>query len=219
MTVSLSAITHTLLGKSSLEECTVTSIKQLCADYPWLPTAHLLLAKKLKAEQDASWIAAYDKALLFFPSANWLNLLLDIDSNTSKTSTTQQTSSLPTEALAFEPYHTIDYFASQGIQMKMEEEPTDKFGKQLKSFTEWIKIMKKLPLAEIGKSIDPREETKVEQLASHSLNQQDVVTEAMAAIWIKQGNLTKAKEVYQKLSLLDPSKSAYFAEKLNELNR
>jgi hypothetical protein len=219
MTASLSSVTHALLGKSSLEDCTVSSLRQLCADYPWLPTAHLLLAKKLKMDQDPTWTAAYEKALLFFPSTSWLNLLLEVQPTSVSTASLQQPTASVTEALTFEPYHTIDYFASQGIQFKMEDEPTDKFGKQLKSFTEWIKTMKKLPLAEIGKSIDPQEETKVEQLASHSLNQQDVVTESMAEIWIKQGNLAKAREVFQKLSLLDPSKSAYFAEKLNDLNK
>jgi hypothetical protein len=44
------------------------------------------------------------------------------------------------------------------------------------------------------------------------------VTEAMADIWIKQGNINKAKEVLHKLSLLDPSKSAYFANRIKELN-
>ena len=39
--------------------------------------------------------------------------------------------------LTFEPYHTIDYFASQGIQPKLEEKPKDQFSRQLKSFTEW----------------------------------------------------------------------------------
>lgn len=124
----------------------------------------------------------------------------------------------PQETLVFEPFHTIDYFASQGIQYKPEELPTDKFGQQLKSFTEWIKAMKRLPLSEMGKSIDPTEEKKVEQLAGNSLQQNEVLTEAMAAIWIKQGNIAKAKEIYSKLSLLEPSKSTYFASRIDELN-
>jgi hypothetical protein len=78
--------------------------------------------------------------------------------------------------------------------------------------------MKRLPLTELGKSVDPKEERKVEQIAGQSLTSEEVVTEAMAEVWIKQGNTTKAKEVYHKLSLLEPSKSAYFASKISELN-
>src|SRR5690606_17502730 len=47
--------------------------------------------------------------------------------------------------LLFTPYHTVDYFASQGIKLKPNEKPTDKFGEQLKSFTEWLKVLKKTP--------------------------------------------------------------------------
>lgn len=121
--------------------------------------------------------------------------------------------------LIFEPYHTVDYFASQGINLKEEEKPVDKFGKQLKSFTDWLKLMKKLPVAEITRDIEPVAEQKVEQLAAHSLEDRDVLTEAMAEVWEKQGNLEKAAEVYRKLSLLDPSKSAYFAAKIVELKK
>lgn len=113
--------------------------------------------------------------------------------------------------LTFEPYHTVDYFASQGIKFITEEKPADRFGQQLKSFTEWLKAMKKLPVAETMKMSDPPSEEKVEQLANSSINESEVVTEAMAEVWLKQGNKEKATEIYNKLSLLNPSKTAYFA--------
>ena len=213
-----SYITTSLLGKTTIEECSLTSIRQLCADYPWLGSAQLLLVKKLKLAHDPAWEDAYEKASLYYPSISWLNYLLEPEKHSIEFTEKLPTSSfkeIDNKELTFEPFHTIDYFASQGIQFKLEEQPTDKFGQQLKSFTEWIKVMKKLPLAEIGKTVDPREEQKVQQLASYSLAQGDVVTEAMADIWIKQGNHAKAREVIHKLSLLDPSKSAYFAAKLN----
>ncbi len=119
--------------------------------------------------------------------------------------------------LTFEPYHTIDYFASQGIKAKEDEKSEDKFGRQLKSFTEWLKILKKTPVSEIGGSVNPVEEQKVEKLAETSINDREVVTEAMAEVWEKQGNATKASEVYRKLSLLNPSKSSYFAAKIEQL--
>jgi hypothetical protein len=39
----------------------------------------------------------------------------------------------------------------------------------------------------------------------------------MAEVWEKQGNLVKAKETYEKLSLLNPDKSSYFAAKIEHL--
>jgi hypothetical protein len=121
--------------------------------------------------------------------------------------------------LVFEPYHTVDYFASQGIKLSQEETSKDKFGKQLKSFTEWLKSMKRLPATEISNNIDASTESKVQHLAQDSVHEADVVTEAMAEVWIKQGNREKAIETYNKLGLLNPSKRAYFAGLIENLKR
>jgi hypothetical protein len=119
--------------------------------------------------------------------------------------------------LTFEPYHTIDYFASQGIGAKEEEKPKDQLSRQLKSFTEWLKVMKRLPVSEIAATVTATDEKKVEKMAETSINDREVVTEAMAEVWEKQGNKAKATEIYQKLSLLNPAKSSYFAAKIDQL--
>jgi len=119
--------------------------------------------------------------------------------------------------LTFEPYHTIDYFASQGIQPKLEEKPKDQFSRQLKSFTEWLKVMKRLPVTEIASAVSVVDEKKVEKMAELSIDDREVITEAMAEVWEKQGNRAKASEIYEKLSLLNPDKSSYFAAKIEQL--
>ncbi|RYY69018.1 MAG: hypothetical protein EOO13_10715 [Chitinophagaceae bacterium] len=121
--------------------------------------------------------------------------------------------------LLFEPLHTTDYFASQGIKLSEVVQPGDKMGRQLKSFTEWLKTMKKVhpdglkdkPLAD--GSIDP----SVQKLAEKSNKEEEVLTESMAEVYLQQGKTNKAKGIYEKLSLLNPSKNAYFAAKLNEI--
>jgi hypothetical protein len=121
--------------------------------------------------------------------------------------------------LVFEPYHTVDYFASQGIKLSQEEFSKDKFGKQLKSFTEWLKSMKRLPDNPETPAVDSRTEDKVQHLAEDSIHQSEVYTEAMADVWVKQGNKAKAIEVYNKLSLINPSKRAYFATQIENLKQ
>jgi hypothetical protein len=123
----------------------------------------------------------------------------------------------PETELTFEPYHTVDYFASQGIKYVPEEKPADRFGQQLKSFTEWLKAMKRLPETESAKAPDPVLEGKVQQLADHSIAEGEIVTETMAEVWLKQGNKQKAIETYDKLSLLNPAKSAYFASLIEQV--
>ena len=125
----------------------------------------------------------------------------------------------PVQEFTFEPYHTVDYFASQGIKLSQEEAPKDQLGKQMKSFTEWLKTMKRLPASDLVKNVDSHAERKVENLAEHSLKSADIVTEAMAEVWARQGNRQKALEVYNKLSLQNPSKRAYFAAKIENLKK
>jgi len=124
----------------------------------------------------------------------------------------------PTETeLTFEPYHTVDYFASQGIKFVPEEKPADRFGQQLKSFTEWLKTMKRLPHLESTKTADLSADDKIQRLADHSIKEGEILTESMADVWAKQGNKEKAIEIYSKLSLLNPDKSAYFASLIDQL--
>lgn len=127
----------------------------------------------------------------------------------------------PTTAeLSFTPYHTIDYFAAQGIKLSDEQNKTvDRFSTQLKSFTEWLKQMKRLPGATTAGNISLTEERNIEKMAEQSLSGKNADTEAMAEVWIKQGNRDKAIEIYQKLSLLNPAKSAYFAAKIDHLKK
>lgn len=121
--------------------------------------------------------------------------------------------------LLFEPYHTVDYFASQGIKFREDEKPKDKFGQQLKSFTEWLKTIKKGPATDVNRQNEPATEDKVVKLAENSIREEDVYTEAMAEVWEKQGNSTKAIDIYHKLSLLEPAKSTYFAAKIEDLKK
>ncbi len=124
-----------------------------------------------------------------------------------------------TAELSFEPYHTVDYFASQGIRVREEERPKDRFSEQLKSFTDWLKTIKKVPVTEIVTAANSSEERKVEQMAEKSITDREVVTEAMAEVWEKQGDRVKAEAIYRKLSLLDPGKSSYFAAKIEHLKQ
>ncbi|HTI91090.1 MAG TPA: hypothetical protein VL727_10905 [Puia sp.] len=122
------------------------------------------------------------------------------------------------QTFVFEPYHTIDYFASQGIKLTLEENPSDQLGKQLKSFTDWLKVMRRLPQKEREIIPDRAAEQTVQTIAAHSVVGREIVTETMAEVLAKQGMPDRARAVYEKLSLLNPDKRAYFATKIEQLN-
>jgi hypothetical protein len=118
--------------------------------------------------------------------------------------------------ISFEPLHTVDYFASQGIKITEEPVTTDKLGNQMKSFTAWLKSMKKLHSSKLEEQ-DLATEKIIQNAAEESNINTEVLTEAMAEVLIKQDKKEKAIEMYNKLSLINPSKSVYFAAKIESI--
>lgn len=123
------------------------------------------------------------------------------------------------DAPLFEPLYSTDYFASQGIRLSDAVPATDRVSLQLRSFTDWLKTMKKLHPTDMEKSTGGTAiDATVQNLAEKSNREEEIITEAMAEVFIQQGKPAKAREIYEKLSLLNPAKNAYFAAKLNELS-
>jgi len=115
--------------------------------------------------------------------------------------------------MLFEPFYAVDYFASQGIKLE-QGETQNKVDKQVKSFTQWLKTMKQVNFKpDENKANDP----KVDAQAQASIVEKEVITEAMADVLEKQGKYKKAAEIYQKLILLHPEKTTYFAARLTDL--
>ena len=119
-----------------------------------------------------------------------------------------------TLAIESEPYHTIDYFASQGIKAEGAE---DGLAKKVRKFTDWLKQMKKVAPQPSDLGTDAELEKVVHGIAATSIEAKEVVTEAMADVLVKQGKIDKAVLLYSKLSFLNPDKTAYFAGKIIEL--
>jgi hypothetical protein len=121
---------------------------------------------------------------------------------------------------------------------KVEETP--------KSFTSWLKkyskgskvgeekMVEQKPVApkksdfisKIEDGYDDNDENEVDdlkinlaELSSFSMQQHDeFVTETMAKIYVEQEKFDKAISTYEKLSLLKPEKSVFFASRIVEIN-
>jgi hypothetical protein len=113
------------------------------------------------------------------------------------------------------PYHTVDYFASLGIKINIETDK-DELSRKVKSFTAWLKTMKRLqPEAEIVTAKDIQ--SIVNTHKDKERQSEAVFTEAMAEVYLKQGLREKAIEVYDKLSLQNPLNSHNFADKISQI--
>lgn len=116
-----------------------------------------------------------------------------------------------------EPYYTIDYFASQGIKADLSQMPQDRLTRQLLTFTDWLKKMKVVSPDPQDLGTDPELENAIKGIAQTSNEAKEIATETMAEVFVKQGKIDKAVQLYIKLSFLDPKKSSYFASKIQQL--
>jgi hypothetical protein len=121
--------------------------------------------------------------------------------------------------LTYYPYHTVDYFASQGIKLSAKIDKQDHFGKQVRSFTDWLKTMRKLPEAERAAELDEAGNQRIIDMAEDSVLVREVITASMAEVLAHQGKIQAAISIYEKLSLHNPAKSPFFAAKIDALKQ
>ncbi|MGL4347347.1 MAG: hypothetical protein ACRCR9_04610 [Chitinophagaceae bacterium] len=110
---------------------------------------------------------------------------------------------------SFVPLHVEDYFGALNIHIPesfTEEKPLsiNKLSKNQKPFVGWLE--------EFSYSTP-----KNNSITLSEKNNTPVASETMAEIWIAEKRYDKAISTYQKLSLLFPEKSIYFAQKISEL--
>jgi predicted Zn-dependent protease len=119
----------------------------------------------------------------------------------------------------FEPLYTNDYFESQGV--KTSAAPVDRLTVQVRSFTQWLKTMKKIEA--LPTKIETEEEViihhNVINMAENSVKNNQVYTETMVEVLINQGRTNAAIDLLEKLSLQDPNKSRYFAAQIDKLKK
>jgi hypothetical protein len=134
--------------------------------------------------------------------------------------------------LIFQPLYTDDYFAYKRLKNPEEADALNEQGAaEMKSFTSWLRQMKDNFVGKTSKDWyhqqlhriyeeedEPEVSETVEKMAMDSIVfNNDIVSETLAEIWVRQHQYSNAIKIYQKLSLLNPDKNAYFAQKILEL--
>jgi hypothetical protein len=127
-----------------------------------------------------------------------------------------------------QPLFTQDYFAYTGMKLpdhvENDKPPTME---QLHSFTDWLRAMKRprgTTDPDVGQDTgslaaqDETEDAGIRKSADESVRAEaEVLTEAMAEVRAGKGQIPRAIAIYEKLSLSNPEKSAYFAQKIEAL--
>jgi hypothetical protein len=231
----MNSILYQWTGYANLTSIETADLEQWVNAHPYSPSLQLLLAKKYEMVASPLQAAQLQKTSVYFPSNLQLHYLLQAqEEDVLSAPMEQKLSSIISDQLAqfkepvqaaslpFEAELTPlqkDYFEAQGIAIDLSKIPQDKFTKQLRSFTAWLKVLKTKDgspqIAELGEE----QEKAIAAIAEKANTTADVITEAMAEVWLKQGNKRKAIDVYSKLSFIFPEKSVYFASRIEQLKQ
>ena len=232
----INSILHKWTGHDDLASIETIALEACVNENAFNPSLQLILAKKYELEQSPNYKAQLQRATSYFPSALQLHQWLINEEEDVKSAPLEEklntiiseqfaqfNESVEKEQLEFEketPKMVKDYFEAQGIEIDLSKLPQDKFTKQLRSFTAWLKVLKQQEengpnLAEMGEE----QEKMIALIAEKANNATEVITEAMADIWEKQGNKRKAIDIYSKLSFIFPEKSVYFASRIEQLKQ
>lgn len=221
MTRETDYLIQSLFEREGMEVMTLDELKGYSHQYPFSSIIQFLYTSKLKSLHHLDFPETASKTALFFEDPFWLDYQLHdekdmgkfhLEPNENRMETAEE---LPPLLVPIEPYHTIDYFASQGIKLSKEEEK-DELGKKVKSFTAWLKTMKRLqPEPENISVKDAAVFSDSPVTALDSI--EPILTESMAEVYLKQGLAEKAIEIYQKLSLQNPANSHIFATRISSI--
>jgi len=221
-------------GHGSLETIETGDLEKWVQTHPYSASLQFLLAKKYALVGSPLLEAQVQKTTSYFPTALHLHhILQEQEEDTIAAPLDDKVTNLISEQFAQfkEPIETIelayeteiamaakaDYFAAQGIEIDLSKVPQDKFTQQLRSFTAWLKVLKQKEGIPVMEEMAEENEKEIAAIAEKANTTADVITEAMAEIWLKQGNKRKAIDIYSKLSFIFPEKSVYFASRIEHL--
>ncbi|MFZ9240342.1 MAG: hypothetical protein ACO22R_04325 [Chitinophagaceae bacterium] len=235
-------IVQSLFDREHLDEMTLDELKEMTESYPYSALLHLLYTKKLKSRLHIGFKDALLHTSLFFNHPQWLAYQINDDAEigvfrknnverseqelkeerldeqqaTMIESTSENTEVEDKIEIPIDPYHTVDYFASQGIKLSKEEQK-DELSKKVQSFTAWLRTMKRLQPALETTTYKNIEEIFGTQQDEPNPDKNEVFTEAMAEVYLKQGLREKAIEIYHKLSLQNPANHHIFAARIQQI--
>lgn len=181
-------------------------LQQGLLHFPNYPTAHIILAKALTllGKYDEA-IAAYRKGCgLINSEASYKFFLEEVVSSQKLRSAFNK---IPRQPLTFETDFEDEKIST--FEDETDAEPKhNSFEDNLDELAEKISGIKIPPL-----EFEKRETEEDDNFPSEVT----IASETLAKIYIAQGEITEAIEMYRRLSRNDPSKKDYFLEKISEL--
>lgn len=180
-------------GFDPMDSSKSLELKKILNSYPYFQSASAYYLKTLKAQKKDSYHELLPKtAILTFNRSvlrNWLSLD-EIKDNQEKIKT--------------EKYSFLDWF----------DVINDDIPRVDKKFDLIDKFIKNSPKIKIDNKFEVKSSFKTDQKIKDEL-----ITETLAKIYVKQEKFNKAIKAYEILSLKYPKKSSFFADQINDIKK
>ena len=189
-----SELYNLIYGHHLLNENTAVELKNLTEKYPWFQLAWLLYLKNLKHIESPDYNSVLKKTAVRISDSKLLYNFLNsgFQKKQYKIEFENQIQVLDESEIENHGNSLIDKFLSSNS------------GK-IRNFHDEVN----------GTELENRIEIIEKSIAEND----DIITETLAAIYLQQKNYEKALDAYKKLSLKYPEKSIYFATQIKEIEK
>lgn len=229
-----SLFTDVLTGRLSIKNLDQGKIDSFVDDYPFSTIGHLLNYMKAKSIDSSDQNHLLQKLAMYVPDRSILEKILKTGIQSINTEISSQTiSDIPNEGkdprldkVFFEfDFHEsniqeINQLIEDKVDVGHEETPMEP---STGNYVQWLKSLSAIQEEKVETSIPSDKDSKfnIGREEPNTRTEDDlfggVITETLAELLANQGQIDKAISMYQRLTLIFPDKSSFFAAKIKKL--